>query len=697
AQKIGKDDATAIFYMDMRTFGRDFQRYRDRAEHTSGVRFVRCRIHSIEPAENEGDLKISYVDSFGKLKDECFDMAVLSTGRHPKHKLPEFAGREGVYHMDSAAHFMDISAAVIGAGRTSESVGRMLHRLGVNPEGLPTDIFEVHAKYEEAPRLQIVLCACGQTLNRQMDWDRIEAEIKNLPGSFDIVRMNTVCDRQGWDEMLQILDHGSANRLLLASCNPLVYLPRLKELHARTGILPSLVEVINLRRLADQAGDPVQVSDAVISELEMSIRRLLSRIPVEPVVREVSKNALVVGAGPAGLAAALALAARNIPVVLVEKSDRLGGNLVAIRPGETRAKIEKLVAEADRHARITIHYNTEVMHSFGRPGRFVTRIRHKNGDEVPVIHGAAILATGGKTVPTSAYAHGQNDKIISIFELEKRLDHPEFAAGKLRTAVFIQCVDSREEPRNYCSRICCLKSLTAAIKVRKLHPQAQVYVFYRDMMTYGDSEAVYTEARRSGVMFVPFAPDAKPGVRVDEDRVVLEGWDPLLGEPICLQPDLVVLATGIVPHPVEDLVSIFKVETTPDGFLKEADSKWRPVDSGREGIFVCGLARAPARADEAMAEGRAAAQRALRILSKDLILSPRQVARVRHAICSLCETCIQVCPYHARYVDSELGLIMVDPVACQGCGVCAADCPNSATIMGCFEENGILNAIEAAL
>jgi heterodisulfide reductase subunit A len=261
----------------------------------------------------------------------------------------------------------------------------------------------------------------------------------------------------------------------------------------------------------------------------------------------------------------------------------------------------------------------------------------------------------------------------------------------------IQCAGSREEPRNYCSRICCLKALSNAIRIKETQPAAEVYVFYRDIMTYGESERIYTEARRKGVLFIPFDLNQRPQVRVDNGELIIAARDPVMGEDVELKPDMLALAVGVVPAQTKTLAGMLGIDLTADGFWQEADSKWRPVDSGREGVFVAGLGRAPARAEEAMREGEATALRALHLLAKDVLAPQRLAARVRQAICSRCELCIQTCPYAARYKDPETGAILVDHAACQGCGGCAAVCPNSATVMGDFEDNGILDMIEAAL
>jgi len=387
----------------------------------------------------------------------------------------------------------------------------------------------------------------------------------------------------------------------------------------------------------------------------------------------------------------------NINVILVEKPDILGGNRKYIYDDEMRQSIESILNEVKNSPRIKILKGAELMRSFGTPGQFISRIRLKSRGEETVHHGVTILATGGNAAETDFYSFARHERIVTLFEMGKFINDAFFAEQPVKSVVMIQCAGTREEPRNYCSRICCINALNNALKIKQIHPDADVYIFYRDIMTYGDSERIYTEARIKGIIFIPFDLASKPEVIIESGKPVVKGFDPILGVPVNLKPDWISLAVGVVPNPIKDIVKIFGIETTQDGFIKEADSKWRPVDTGQEGIFVCGLARAPARADEAMHEGEAAAQRALRILSKVEIVPQRLAARVRHSICSMCELCIEVCPFNARYIDIEEGKIMVDIASCQGCGTCAAVCPNSATLMVDFEDDGIMNVIEAAL
>ena len=261
----------------------------------------------------------------------------------------------------------------------------------------------------------------------------------------------------------------------------------------------------------------------------------------------------------------------------------------------------------------------------------------------------------------------------------------------------IQCVDSREEPRNYCSRICCASALKNALYLKEQNPGTEIYIFYRDIMAYGFLETYYTQARRSGVIFTQYDRDKKPEVNIENGRPALSAMDPILGRELVVRPDLLVLSTGIVPNDVKELAGHFGVEINQDGFYQEAESKWRPVDFIKEGIFMAGLGHSPRSISETIATAEAAAQRALRILNSERLAAGNIVALVRHSLCSLCERCIAACPYGARSRDDENGRIVVDELMCQGCGSCAAVCPNSASVLRGYRDQQMFEVIDAAL
>jgi heterodisulfide reductase subunit A len=230
-----------------------------------------------------------------------------------------------------------------------------------------------------------------------------------------------------------------------------------------------------------------------------------------------------------------------------------------------------------------------------------------------------------------------------------------------------------------------------------MNPELQVYILYRDMMTYGFYESFYTQARKSNVMFIQYQVTAKPRVTTDQKKVRVNVVDPIIERQIQIDADLVVLATGITPNLPSELAKTYGAAVDSDGFFQEADSKWRPVDSLKEGVFACGLAHSPRNIAETIATAEAAAQRALRILGRQRLPAGQVVASVHHSLCSLCEQCIDACPYGARTIDVDQEKLLINPVMCQGCGSCAAVCPSGASVLEGFLEQQMLAIIDATI
>ena len=401
------------------------------------------------------------------------------------------------------------------------------------------------------------------------------------------------------------------------------------------------------------------------------------------------------------MTSALAIADHGFEVFLVEKAEELGGNLRALyrtlEGDSPQELLEQTISRVEKHPRIRLYTKTKVLHCFGRVGRFRTTIEKEDGQGETLQHGIIILATGGKEATTESYCYGESEAVVTQHQFEEQLHSGTINPGELSVVTMIQCVDSREEPRNYCSRVCCSSALKNALYLKEQNPGIDVYILYRDIMAYGFTETYYTQARRAGVIFIQYNVEDKPRVQLEDGHPTVAIMDPILNREVAIESDILVLATGIVPGDQAKLAEIFGVEVDQDGFFQEAEYKWRPVDFLKEGVFTCGIANAPRSVTESIAMAEAAAQRGLRILTSEKLAAGNIVAEVRHSLCSLCEKCIDACPYGARWRDEDEEKIMVDALACQGCGTCAAVCPNSAAVLRGYRDQQMFSVIDAAL
>ena len=722
----------AIFYMDMRTFGKSFQRYRYQAETEHGIRFEKGRVHSILYDENSGDLIVRHVDYSGDKLEEIFDMVVLSVGQRPALGTTALAemlemplnqwgfgrtepfsltriNKEGIVLGGSFSGLKDISESVIQASAAALSASRIIHAAGgsLSLKDTPVEAFPDISR--EPSRILVAVCTCGDLLAKLLDTQELVRCLKVDPAVDQVEFLEQTCTVTGWENLVERIEKHKPNRILIGACLPYVYAQKVKELGRRVGLNPVLIEVVDLMLMAQSSNLKSETLSAdeiskINGELSAILRTGLARLKwadPDPVPsQKILPQAMVVGGGIAGMSSALAIADHGFHVDLIEQEEVLGGNLNwlqrTLEGNTTKTILDETLLKVEKHPLIHVHTNSRVRASHGQVGRFYTTIEDTEEGAFTLEHGVTILATGGVEADTTSYNYGTIEAIVTQKELEKKIHDHTIDPSRLRSMVMIQCVDSREEPRNYCSRICCTTAIKHALNFKEMNPEMNVTILYRDMMTYGFTESYYTQARKAGVIFIQYDLAEKPKVTPTDGSVEVIVFEPILRQKVRIYADLVVLATGIVPKLPKDLAESFGATLDRDGFFEEAESKWRPVDSLKEGIFACGLAHSPRNITESIATAEAAAQRALRILSYERMPAGKVVAEVRHSLCSLCERCIEACPYGARMVDPDLEKVLVNAAMCQGCGSCATVCPNSASTLAGFLDQQMFDVIDSA-
>ncbi len=711
----------SIFFMDIRAFGKEFEDYRARAENEYGIKMHRAtRVASIEEDFETKDLILRYADN-GNVVEEEFDMVVLSVGLEPPRganaisKIFDinlnqfgFAGtnvfsplstsKPGVFVTGAFASPKDIPTSVAEASGAAAKAGAFIaDKRGVLEEA---KIEEIDVAGQE-PRIGVFVCDCGINIRGTVNVPEVVEYAKSLPNVVFADENKYSCSADTQQKIKEIIREEKLNRVVVASCTPRTHEALFQSTLKEAGLNPYLFEMANIR---DQCSwihmeEPEKATKKSKDLVRMAVAK--SRL-LEPLVESklpVTHTGLVIGGGISGMTAALDMAAQGFKVNLLEKTGELGGNAVKIFHEEDNRKLRdfanELITRVNNTRNITVHLNTQVEDVAGFVGNFKVKT---NAGEIET--GAIVVAVGAEEYKPNEFLYGDDKRVVTQLELEAQMDKGPLAA---KTIAMIQCVGSRNDEAPYCSRVCCANAIKNAIEIKKTSPDSEVYVFHKDIRTYGFREELYKEAGSLGVTFIRVPEDKPPAVSKEGDALKLVATDTILGEDIAIRPDMVVLSTGIRPHADnEELAKMLKVPLSKDKYFLEAHMKLRPVDFATNGIYLAGLAHWPKFTDEAIAQASGAASRAMTIISKPELKSEGVIAAVNEDLCDGCAICEPVCEYKAITIvedpkDPEKRKAIVNEGLCKGCGGCVAACPSGAMEQRGFKNDQIIAAIDAAL
>jgi heterodisulfide reductase subunit A-like polyferredoxin len=669
-----------------------------------------------------------------QLVEEQFDLVVLSVGMEISNEVkrlghdlgielddygfchtvlfdPLQTSRRGIYVAGPFREPKDIPETVVEASGTAAAAGELL----ATARGTLTRLPEYPPERDvisEAPRIGVFICHCGSNIAGYVDVPDVVEYTKTLPGVIHAENNLYTCSHDTIKHITEQIKELGLNRVVVASCTPRTHEPLFQDSLRMAGLNPYFFEMANIRNQCSwvHGSDHEGATKKARSLVRMAVGRATRLLPLHSSEVPVERAALVIGGGAAGLNAALSLAEQGFPVHLIERTGELGGNLRYVyyttesldQASDPQRYLRQLIARVQRHPKVNVYLQTELLETSGFVGNFVSRLGG-NGQEFEVRHGATIVATGGQEYRGEEYACGNDPRVITQQEFEGFLANPQSASRIPKSVVMIQCVGPAAR---YCSRICCTTALKNALKLKELNPAAQVTMLFKDIRTYGFKERLYTQAREAGVMFVHYDDEHEPQVEISnlksqisnrkseignrqsqiENSLVVKAWEPMLGQELVLTPDLVVLSTPIVPaEGARELANRLKVPMDLDGFFLEAHVKLRPVDFASDGIFMAGLAHYPKFLDETIVQAQAAAARAAAILAQDTLMASARVAVVDADRCVACLTCVRLCPYKVPQVKATfsgvggiVGAAHVEPAACHGCGICAAECPAKA-------------------
>ncbi len=717
----------AIFFMDMRTYGKDFERYYDRARNEQGVRFIRSRIHSVSEDSETRNPILEYVDEKGGFQTEQFDLVVLSVGLETQESLVELAekleveldadnfvetsvfnpvetSRPGIYVCGAFQEPKDIPISVMEASAAAcDAKGKLSAARGtlVKERIYPSE----RDVSQEEPRIGVFVCNCGINIGGIVNVPAVAEYAKTLPGVAFVDENLFTCSQDTQDNIKEVIEKEGLNRVIVAACTPRTHEPLFQETMRDAGLNKYLFEMANIRNQCSwvHSKEKAEATQKSKDLVRMAVARAQLIQPLPQPTISVDSKALVIGGGIAGMTAAVGLADQGYHTYLVEQTGQLGGNALMLnetwRGDNISDAVGRMVQKVEDHPLVDVYKETAIKEASGFVGNFKTTISH-NGSDTALEHGAVVVAVGCEEYKPSEYLHGDDNRVLSSLEFDAALKAGDDHVKKANSAVFIQCVGSREPERPYCSKVCCTHSIKSALELREINPHMDIFVLYRDIRTYGQRESLYRKAREKGVIFIRYSLDKKPQVQKKGDQLVVTVLDHILGRDIQMSTDLLVLASAIVPRDNESLAQMFKLSLNEDGFFMEAHAKLRPVEFASEGIFLAGMAHYPKPIEESVAQAKAAASRASVVLSKEELSVEGVVSHVNEHYCIGCGMCEDSCPYGAiGLVDLDTGVQVsrVQPALCKGCGACAVACPTGAATIFHYDDEEVLAMVDAAL
>lgn len=721
------DLSCEVFYMDIRAHGKGFDEYYERAK-SLGIKFTRCRPAKVEQLDESETLRIGYVDEdTQKYNTGEFDMVILSAGLQPPKDVRETADkfgvslnqfgfaetkpfdtvsttRDGIYVCGPFAQPKDIPETVVEASSaSSRAMVELAEVRGTEVEAavLPPE----RSVLGEPPRIGVFVCHCGLNIGGVVSVPSVAAYAKNLPNVKYATDNMYTCSSDTQEVMKECIEEHKLNRVIVASCSPRTHEPLFQQTIREAGLNPNLFEMANIR---DQCSwvhmhEHENATEKAKDLVRMAVAKANLIEPLGSISLPVTQKAFVLGGGLAGMTAALAIADQGFEVFLVEKTGELGGNAGKVKETldgrDVPAYLENVIGRVKSHQNISLYLNAELANVDGFVGNFVSTISVSypgNGKEPEIIeleHGVVVVASGGVESKPEEYLYGDSGKVKTLLEVNE-----EISRGNLKvpdTVVMIQCVGSREEGHQYCSRICCAGAIKNAIHMKKENPEAKIFIVNRDIRTYGFREQYYSQAREMGINFIRYNVERKPVVSDNGKGLTVNVYDNVLQAELEIPTDLLVLSSRVDANSDNPrLCKLYKIPLTADKFFLEAHVKLRPVDFATEGVFVCGFAHYPKDIDEAISQAMAAAGRAATVLSKDTVEAGGKTAYIEPSRCNACGACVSVCPYNAITIDEEKEIAVINEVLCKGCGGCVSTCKGSAPNLKGFKDEQILSMLD---
>ncbi len=516
---LAKDhDANAectIFHNDVRSYGKDFERYYQRTENLPGVRFIRSYTSIVREDPVTKNVFVRYSTPDEGVKEEEFDMVVLSVGLTPPVDVKDLAekfgielnhhdfckldpfnpmetSRCGIFVSGGLQGPIDIPESVFGASAAGSQIGELLNyrRGNLSKERVYPEERDVS---QEEPRIGVFVCHCGANIGRIVNVPETVEYCKTLPNVVYAQEQLFSCATNSAQEITDMIKEKGLNRVVVAACSPRTLEPLFRDTVREAGINQYYYEMANIREHSSwvHQKEKEEATDKAKDIIRMSVARAAKLEPLQEFDLNVNKAALIVGGGVAGMNCALSIANQGHEVHVVEKEKELGGVARKIHTTleglDVQAYLRTLTQKVYKHPLIHVYHDATITDATGYVGNFVTTVKSEIGT-TEIKHGAAVLAIGADLYTPTEYLYGQDERVLTHLELEEKINKGDKKVVSAQSLVMIQCVGCRNEERNYCSRLCCSESVKNALRLKEKNPDMDIYVLFRDMRTYGFKE-----------------------------------------------------------------------------------------------------------------------------------------------------------------------------------------------------------------
>jgi len=728
------DINVSIFFNDTRVIGKNQEEFIERAKNEYKLLYHHGIPGDIREDPETHDLLVKHANlDTGEVETTPFDLVVLANAVIPSEGTEELAKilgiqtnqlgffktenstedlqstREGIYITGSCQSPDDIANSVFKAGGAAA-----LASLHVDPLSEEEQKVELpplkDVKMRDKPRIGVFICECGINIGGYVDVPELVEYAKTLPDVVFAMKNKYSCSSLTQDIIKEKIEEQDLNRVVVAACTPRTHEPLFQKTIREAGLNEYLFNFVSIRELDSwvHMEKRKRATDKAKDLIRMGVARAKFLKPEFKIEGDVVPEALVIGGGIAGMTCAMDIAEKGFKVHLVEKEDKLGGQLNLIYKInfdriDSKEFLERKLEEYNKMKNISTYLNSQILEVTGSIGDFEVKIKDKVKDETKNIKvGVIIVATGAHEYKPEGWYHygeeGMSDKILTQLELSEKLRNDELVDGE--DFVFIHCVGSRQtDPEKgvpYCSLVCCGESIRHALYVKENYPNSNIYVLYRDIRVGTDEEQYYWEAREN-INYIRF--NEYPEVEINDSKITVKVKDILTQVNLNIDTDRVVLSTPLIPYDNKHLSELLKVPIDQNGFFLEAHIKLRPVDFSTDGIYLAGTCHGPKGIAESISQGRGAAAHALIPLVSGIVENEPLIAVVNPSLCIGCQKCEEVCNFGAIGVQFN-GHKMVseaNPLLCKGCGDCSAECPAGAITMSHFADDQLTPMISEAV